>query len=100
MRIISLPLRPRGTLGSCWRTLPPPRAMCWLLADFATLSVVAAAIGRLPVAAAVPVCGLAGVANARAWFGVTRAVVRRDRGRRELAAAVARRPAPLLPPLV
>jgi hypothetical protein len=95
--LISLPLSHGGILGSWWRALPPPRAMYWLLADFATLSVVAAAIGRLPVAAAIPVCGLAGVANARAWFGVTRAVVRREGARRELVAVVARRPAPLLP---
>jgi hypothetical protein len=97
MLLISLPLSHGGILGSWWRSLPPARAMCWLLADFATLSVVAAAIGRLPVAAAIPVCGLAGVANARAWFGVTRAVVRRESARRELVAAVARHPAPLLP---
>ena len=95
MLLISLPLSHGGILGSWWRTLPPPRAMYWLLADFATLSVAAAAIGRLPVAAAIPVCGLAGVANARAWFGVTRAVVRREGARRELVAAVARHPAPL-----
>ncbi len=97
MLLISLPLSHGGILGSWWRTLPPPRAMYWLLADFATLSVVAAAIGRLPVAAAIPVCGLAGVANARAWFGVTRAVVHRESARRDLVAAVARHPAPLLP---
>ena len=97
MLLISLPLSHGGILGSWWRTLPPPRAMYWLVADFATLSVVAAAIGRLPVAAAIPVCGLAGVANARAWFGVTRAVVRREGARRELVGAVARHPAPLLP---
>jgi hypothetical protein len=97
MLLISLPLSHGGILGSWWRTLPPPRAMYWLLADFATLSVVAAAIGRLPVAAAIPVCGLAGVANARAWFGVTRAVVRREDARRELVTTVVRHPAPLLP---
>jgi hypothetical protein len=97
MLLISLPLSHGGILGSWWRTLPPSRAMYWLLADFATLSVVAAAIGRLPVAAAIPVCGLAGVANARAWFGVTRAVVRREGARRELVTTAARRPAPLLP---
>ena len=97
MLLISLPLSHGGILGSWWRTLPPPRAMYWLVADFATLSVVAAAIGRLPVAAAIPVCGLAGVANARAWFGVTRAVVRREGARRELVGTVTRHPAPLLP---
>ncbi len=95
--LISLPLSHGGILGSWWRTLPPPRAMYWLVADFATLSVVAAVIGRLPVVAAIPVCGLAGVANARAWFGVTRAVVRREGARRELVGTVARHPAPLLP---
>jgi hypothetical protein len=97
MLLISLPLSHGGILASWWRTLPPPRAMYWLVADFATLSVVAAAIGRLPVAAAIPLCGLAGVANARAWFGVTRAVVRREGARRELVGTVARHPAPLLP---
>lgn len=97
MLLVSLPLSHGGILGSWWRTLPPPRAMSWLLADFATLSVVAAVIGRLPVGAAIGVCGLAGVANARAWFGVTRAVVRREGARRELVTTVARHPAPLLP---
>ena len=95
--LISLPLSHGGILGSWWRTLPPPRAMYWLVADFATLSVVAAAIGRLPVTAAIPVCGLAGLVNARAWFGVSRAVVRREGARRELVATVGRHPAPLLP---
>ena len=95
--LISLPLSHGGILGSWWRTLPPARAMYWLLADFVTLSVVAAAIGRLPVTAAIGVCGLAGVANARAWFGVTRAIVRREASRRRLVGVVARHPAPLLP---
>jgi hypothetical protein len=95
--LISLPLSHGGILGSWWRTLPPPRAMYWLLADFITLSVVAAAIGRLPAAAAIPVCGLAGVVNARAWFGVTRAVARREAGLRRLVRVVTRRPAPLMP---
>ena len=95
--LISLSLSHGGILGSWWRTLPPARAMYWLLADFVTLSVVAAAIGRLPVTAAIGVCGLAGVANARAWFGVTRAIVRREASRRRLVGVVARHPAPLLP---
>ena len=95
--LISLPLSHGGILGSWWRTLPPPRAMYWLLADFVTLSLVAAAIGRLPVTAAIGVCGLAGVANARAWFGVTRAAARREAARRRLVGVATRRPAPLLP---
>ncbi len=95
--LISLPLSHGGILGSWWRTLPPVRAMYWLLADFVTLSVVAAAIGRLPVTAAIGVCGLAGLANARAWFGVTRAVARREASRRRLVGVVSRHPAPVLP---
>ncbi|HEY6498327.1 MAG TPA: hypothetical protein VIZ20_02815, partial [Streptosporangiaceae bacterium] len=95
--LISLPLSHGGIRGSWWRTLPPARAMYWLLADFVTLSAVAAAIGRLPVAATIVVCGLAGVANARAWFGVTRAVVRREASRRRLVGVATRHPAPLLP---
>ena len=97
MLLISLPLSHGGILGSWWRALPPLRAMYWLLADFVTLSLVAAAIGRLPVTAAIGVCGLAGVANARAWFGVTRAVARREAGRRQLVGVVSRHPAPVLP---
>ena len=98
MLLISLPLSHGGILGSWWRTLPPPRAMYWLLADFVTLSVVAAAIGRLPVAAAIR-CLRPGGRGQRAGL------VRRDpgggppgrRSRRELVGAVARHPAPLLP---
>ena len=96
MLLISLPLSHGGILGSWWRTLPPFRAMYWLLADFVTLSLAAAAIGRLPVTAAIGVCGLAGVANARAWFGVTRAVARREAGRRRLVGVVSRHPAPVV----
>src|SRR5262249_50314471 len=51
-------------------------AAAWLLADFAILSVAAAVTGRLPVAAAVPVAGLAGLVNARAWYGLTAVVAR------------------------
>jgi len=70
MLLVSLPLSHGGIVSSWWRTLPPARAVYWLLADFTLLSVVAAVIGGLPLWAAVPVSGLAGVANARAWFGL------------------------------
>jgi len=70
MLLVSLPLSHGGIVSSWWRTLPPVRAVYWLLADFALLSAVAALIGSLPLWAAVPVTGLAGVANARAWFGL------------------------------
>jgi hypothetical protein len=70
MLLVSLPLSHGGIVSSWWRMLPPARALYWLLADFALLSVMAAVIGILPLWAAVPVSGLAGVANARAWFGL------------------------------
>jgi hypothetical protein len=54
-----------------WRTLPPLRAATWLLTEFMILSAAALLINRLPVWYAVPVAGLAGLVNARAWYGVT-----------------------------
>ena len=77
MLLFSLPLSHGGVRASWWRTLPPVRALCWLLADFLVLSAAAAAIGGLPVAAAVPLAGVAGLVNARAWYGVVGAVARR-----------------------
>jgi hypothetical protein len=53
-----------------WRTLPPLRSAEWLVADFLALSLAAVVIGRLPAGWAVPVTGLAGIVNARAWYGV------------------------------
>ena len=77
MLLISLPLSHGGIRTSWWRTLPPARAMVWLLADFTVLSLAAAVIGRVPLAVAILVSALAGLANARAWFGVVRAVTRK-----------------------
>jgi hypothetical protein len=54
-----------------WRTLPPLRAATWLLTEFMVLSAAALVINRLPAAYAVPVAGLVGLVNARAWYGVT-----------------------------
>lgn len=53
-----------------WRTLPPLRSAEWLVADFLVLSLAAVAIGRLPPGWAVPVAGLSGIINGRAWYGV------------------------------
>jgi hypothetical protein len=75
MLLIALPLSHGGVTCTWWRMLPPPSAVGWLLADFVVLSVAAAAIGLLPTAAAVPVAGLAGLFNARAWYGLATAVV-------------------------
>jgi hypothetical protein len=57
-----------------WRTLPPLRAATWLLTEFMVLSAAALVINRLPAGYAVPLAGLAGVVNARAWYGVTAAL--------------------------
>ena len=74
--LILIPLAHGGLLGSWWRTLPPARAVAWLLASFIAASAAAAAIGSLPTPAAVAVAGLAGLVNARAWYGVALAVTR------------------------
>jgi hypothetical protein len=74
--LIALPISHGGMASTWWRMLPPPAAAGWLLTDFAVLSVAAAVIGQLPVAAAVPVAGLAGLVNARAWYGLTGVVAR------------------------
>ncbi|HEY1675105.1 MAG TPA: hypothetical protein VGG50_20500 [Streptosporangiaceae bacterium] len=57
-----------------WRTLPPLRAATWLLTEFMVLSAAALVINRLPAGYAVPLAGVAGVVNARAWYGVTAAL--------------------------
>jgi hypothetical protein len=54
-----------------WRTLPPLRAAAWLLAEFLVLSASSLLINRVPTGWAIPVAGLVGVVNARAWYGVT-----------------------------
>jgi hypothetical protein len=74
--LILLPLAHGGLRGSWWRTLPPARAIGWLLASFIVLSGAAAAMANLPTAAAIAVAGLAGLVNARAWYGLAAAVNR------------------------
>jgi hypothetical protein len=76
MLLIAVPLSHGGAASYWWRMLPPPTAVGWLLTDFAVLSVTAAAIGRLPLFGAVPAAGLAGLVNARTWYGLTGAVAR------------------------
>jgi hypothetical protein len=78
MLLIMIPLAHGGMAGSWWRTLPPARAVGWLLASFVVLSAAAAAIEVLPTAASVAVSGLAGLVNARAWYGVAAAVTRAE----------------------
>ena len=61
-----------------WRTLPPLRSAEWLLADFLVLSLAAVVIGRLSPGWAVPAAGLAGIINARAWYGVASSLAGRQ----------------------
>jgi hypothetical protein len=79
MLLIALPLCHAGLASGWWRTLPPAAAVGWLLTEFIVLSLAAALIGGVAVGIAVPLAGLAGLLNARAWYGVT-ATVARPRG--------------------
>jgi hypothetical protein len=76
MLLIALPLSHAGLAGTWWRTLPPASAAWWLLAEFAVLTAVAALSTALPPPDAVPIAGLAGLVNARAWYGLTAAIAR------------------------
>src|SRR5690348_6627477 len=76
MLLIALPLSHAGAAGTWWRTLPPASAAWWLLAEFAVLTAAAALSTALPPPDAVPIAGLAGLVNARAWYGLTAAIAR------------------------
>lgn len=93
MLLIALPLSHAGLAGAWWRTLPPVSAAWWLLAEFAVLSAAAAACTALPPPDAVPVAGLAGLVNARAWYGLTAAIAR-PAGQTPAGDAPARLPLP------
>jgi hypothetical protein len=76
MLLIALPLSHAALAGTWWRTLPPASAVWWLLAEFAVLTAAAAISTALPPPDAVPIAGLAGLVNARAWYGLTAAIAR------------------------
>jgi hypothetical protein len=78
---LALPLSHGGVLPGWWRRLPPLRAAGWVVACFLEYSLLAVAITRLPPAWIVVVAALAGVVNARAWYGLTAAVARPARTR-------------------
>jgi hypothetical protein len=65
-----------GTIVAWWRRLPPPRAMGWLVASFAALTAAGAAIAHLGTAGAMPVAAVAGLVNARAWYGMAQLAAR------------------------
>src|ERR1700760_1909136 len=60
-----------GAASWWWRPLPPLRAAAWLLTEFLVLSAASLLMNRVPAGWAIPVAGLVGVVNARAWYGVT-----------------------------
>jgi hypothetical protein len=67
-----------GGVGQAWwRRLPPGSTVAWLLVTFLFLSAASVAMAHLDTAGALAVAGLAGVVNARAWYGLTAAAVRR-----------------------
>lgn len=68
--------------GRWWRWRPTAAGLAWVLAAFVWLTVAGAAIRSLPLPAAAVVAGAAGLANARAWYGIVQSVVRRPERRR------------------
>jgi hypothetical protein len=67
----------QGGVGQAWwRRLPPARTAAWVIATFGVLSLSSALMARLDTPAVVAVAGLAGVVDARAWYGLTAGAVR------------------------
>jgi hypothetical protein len=67
----------QGGVGQAWwRRLPPARTAAWVIATFAALSLASALMTHLDTPGIVAVAGLAGVVDARAWYGLTAAAVR------------------------
>jgi hypothetical protein len=59
-----------GLITAWWQRLPPLRAVLWLLGSFAAATVASAVITHLATAEALAVAALAGLINARAWYGL------------------------------
>jgi hypothetical protein len=69
----------QGGVGQAWwRRLPPVRTAAWVIVTFLVLSLVSALMPHLDTLGIVAVAGLAGVVDARAWYGLTAAAVRRS----------------------
>jgi len=68
----------QGGVGQAWwRRLPPVRTAAWVIATFGILSLASALMTYLDTLGIVAVAGLAGVVDARAWYGLTAAAVAR-----------------------
>jgi hypothetical protein len=69
----------QGGVGQAWwRRLPPLGTAAWVIASFLVLSLASVLMAHLDTAGIVAVAGLAGVVNARAWYGLTAAAVGRS----------------------
>jgi hypothetical protein len=69
----------QGGVGQAWwRRLPPVRTAAWVIATFGVLSLASVAMAHVDTLGIVAVAGLAGVVDARAWYGLTAAAVRRS----------------------
>ncbi len=67
----------QGGIGQAWwRRLPPARTAGWVIATFAVLSLASVLMTRLDTPGIVAVAGLAGVVDARAWYGLAAAAAR------------------------
>ncbi len=68
----------QGGVGQAWwRRLPPVRTAAWVVVTFLILSLASALMAHLDTPGIVAVAGLAGVVDARAWYGLTAAAVAR-----------------------
>ncbi len=68
----------QGGVGQAWwRRLPPARTAAWVIATFGVLSLASVLMTHLDTPGIVAVAGLAGVVDARAWYGLTAAAARR-----------------------
>ena len=66
----------QGGVGQAWwRRLPPARTAAWVIATFGVLSLASALMTHLNTPGVVAVAGLAGIVDARAWYGLTAAAV-------------------------
>ncbi len=74
----ALALSHGGVGQAWWRRLPPAPTAAWLLATFLTLSAASALMTHLDTLGIVAIAGLVGVVDARAWYGLTLAAVRRS----------------------
>jgi hypothetical protein len=67
----------QGGVGQAWwRRLPPARTAAWVIATFGILSLASELMAHLDTPGIVAVAGLAGVVDARAWYGLTAAAAR------------------------